>query len=507
MRCVYVDAGSLRIHCRTAGHGPPVVLLHPSPQSSRAVWPVAEALAPHCRVYALDTPGYGLSDSLAERPATLDPYLPVLARTLDALGLTRVVLYGAATGAQLAIEFAKAHPERVASIVLDSAGHFSDELCDRVVPDYFPDVTPRADGAHLATWWTMVRDLTTFFPWCDATAAARVSRDMPPLAAVHSTLLEYLRAGTRYDWAYRPAFYNERAERLRDVRVPAVVVRWANSIVLGMTDALLVHALPPNVQALRLGPTPSERIDGIVRAVVVAARALPTAPAIPAAREHADRLAGAWVDGGDGPMHLYAGGDSTARERPLVVLHAAGESARLHLGPAARHLATRRVIVPDLPGHGDTPFTTAVPAEVAAQLAAVLKAMGVADCDVHAHGTGANVAAELATRGDVRVNAIDVHGPVVRNDVAELDLAPRWDGGHVWAAWWRLRDAALWFAPTARTLATARPAGAPAPDVLQARLTELLRAAPCFDAWLAAQRSHDLEATLAQSGVNVRHMP
>jgi pimeloyl-ACP methyl ester carboxylesterase len=490
MRRAYVDAGSLRIHFRTAGDGPPVVLLHPSPQSSRAVWPVAEAIAPHCRVYALDTPGYGLSDSLDARPATLEPYLRVLATTLDALGLPRVVLYGAATGAQLAIEFAKLYPERVAKIVLDSAGHFSEEMCDRFVPSYFPDVTPRADGAHLATWWTMVRDLLVFFPWCDTSAAARVQRDAPPLAAIHATLLEYLRAGTRYDWAYRPAFYNERVERLRTVRVPAAVVRWAGSMLLAQTDALVEGGLPANVEVLRLGPSPAERIAGIVAAIVAGARDLPHAPATPGVRERADRVGGAWLDAAGTPMHVRVRGAADATDRPLLVLHATGESGLLYETYATQIAAQRRVIVPDLPGHGDTDFTSAVPADVAVQLASVLRALDAKDCDVVAQGTGVNVAAELAARSDVTVASIDAARPAVQSELEDLDLAPRWDGGHVWAAWWRLRDAALWSAPTKRTLATALAAGAPDPDALQAHVGELLRAGPHVQAWLAAQAQH-----------------
>lgn len=489
MRCAYVDAGPLRIHYRTAGDGPPVVLLHPSPQSSRAVWAVAEAIAPHCRVYALDTPGYGLSESLDTKPATLEPYLVALANTLDALGLPRVVLYGAATGAQLAIEFAKLHPERVAKIVLDSAGHFSDELCERFVPAYFPDVTPRADGAHLATWWTMVRDLLTFFPWCDTSAAARVRRDAPPLAAIHATLLEYLRAGTRYDWAYRPAFYNERAERLRAVTVPAAIVRWPPSIVLAQTDELIHAGLPANAEVLRVGATPAERTAGIVGAVVAAARALPAAPTLPGAHERSGRVGGAWVDAAGAPMHVRAGDAVKSASRPLLVLHATGESSVLHEGFASLAAASRRVIVPDLPGHGDTEFTSAVPADVAAQIAGVLRALDATYCDVLAHGAGVNVAAELAARRDVRVGSIETGRAAAQPELDDLDLTPRWDGGHVWAAWWRLRDAALWSEPTKRTLASARAAGAPEPDVLQAQVCELLRAAPSVPAWLAAQKA------------------
>src|SRR5690606_14891693 len=53
-----------RIHYRRAGSGPPLVLLHASPSSSRVQIPLLRAWADDFTVIALDTPGFGLSDPL-----------------------------------------------------------------------------------------------------------------------------------------------------------------------------------------------------------------------------------------------------------------------------------------------------------------------------------------------------------------------------------------------------------------------------------------------------------
>ena len=279
----FLTIGDRQLHYRAGGDGAPVVMLHPSPLSSAAVMPIGRALARHFRVYAFDTPGYGQSEPPAARPASLDDYLPAFAAALDALGLDRVCLYGAATGAQFAIEFARHYPARVALVVLDSAGHIGAEECEQVVRDYFPDVAPRGDGAHLATLWQMVRDLGVFFPWCDRRAARRIARDLASPEAMQSMLVDYLRAGEGYDWAYRPAFYNERAERAQGVTVPAVLMRWQGSVVLRITDELIAAGLPPNYHVLQLGPTLPERIDGLVNHLVATYRA-PPAPTVPASR-------------------------------------------------------------------------------------------------------------------------------------------------------------------------------------------------------------------------------
>ena len=185
----FLTVGDRQVHYHTAGEGPPVVLLHPSPLSGKAVLPLATELAKHFRVFALDTPGYGLSDAPATRPESLDDYLEGFAATFDALGLGPVCLYGAATGAQFAVAFARRYPQRVSLMILDSAGHFDSATTEAMVTDYFPPLQPRADGSHLATLWHMVHDLFVFFPWCDARPAARLARDLPPVTLMQDYLL------------------------------------------------------------------------------------------------------------------------------------------------------------------------------------------------------------------------------------------------------------------------------------------------------------------------------
>ena len=64
----YVVAAGRLVHYRRAGSGPPVVLLHDSPRSSVLHLPLLRTLSDAFTVYALDTPGYGLSDPLPDDP-------------------------------------------------------------------------------------------------------------------------------------------------------------------------------------------------------------------------------------------------------------------------------------------------------------------------------------------------------------------------------------------------------------------------------------------------------
>ena len=58
----FVDLPKAQIHYRTAGDGPPLLLLHPTTFSSQAYLEVMSILADRFRVIAMDRFGHGGSD-------------------------------------------------------------------------------------------------------------------------------------------------------------------------------------------------------------------------------------------------------------------------------------------------------------------------------------------------------------------------------------------------------------------------------------------------------------
>ena len=126
------------------------------------------------------------------------------------LGVTEVALYGSATGAQIAIEFAKAYPEKCRQLILDNAAHFTDSERDDIMSRYFPSIEAQADGAHLQTAWTMAHGLFKWFPWYAQDHDHLIHDDEPPTAMVHATALAYLTAGKDYAQAYRRAVFTMR---------------------------------------------------------------------------------------------------------------------------------------------------------------------------------------------------------------------------------------------------------------------------------------------------------
>ncbi len=235
----------------------PIVLLHASPMSSKALAPLAHALtaadANFC-VIAFDTPGFGHSSALSDLSAgpLLSDFADTILAALTQLGIDKTAIYGSATGAQIAIEIATRAPERVSLLISDGACHFEPQQREHILANYFPSLAPVASGAHLTQAAHMARGLFEYFPWFETSDAHKLVGPVPGPLVLHKLARAYLSASPSYDIAYRLAFENERAEQVAKLRVNTWITRWPNSILLRYTDALLAHALPNNIQTLDL---------------------------------------------------------------------------------------------------------------------------------------------------------------------------------------------------------------------------------------------------------------
>jgi pimeloyl-ACP methyl ester carboxylesterase len=99
------------------GEGEPVVLVHGSGMSAPTWGPLLAELADR-RVYAVDLPGFGLSDPYDYSGRALREHaVAQLTSLLDALELDRPVIAGTSLGAMWTLSLAIARPERVARVV------------------------------------------------------------------------------------------------------------------------------------------------------------------------------------------------------------------------------------------------------------------------------------------------------------------------------------------------------------------------------------------------------
>lgn len=215
-----------QVHYRTAGDGAtrPLWMIHASPSSSLNLVPLMRELAATRRVIAPDTPGNGDSAPLGLEQPEIADYAEAALRTMDALRLDRVDLYGSHTGAHVAMEIAIARPDRVGRLVLDGIGMFVPADKQEFATRYAPAIEIDSFGSQIWWAWQFVRDQAWFFPYFRADAAHNRGLGLPPAATLHAVTVEVLKAIGTYHLAYRAAFRHPDRERLPLVRVPTLAM-------------------------------------------------------------------------------------------------------------------------------------------------------------------------------------------------------------------------------------------------------------------------------------------
>src|SRR5207248_936416 len=106
----WIDTKSGRIVTRTAGAGPPLMMLHGHPQTNVMWHRVAPALAQHFSLMIPDLPGYGWSDA-PQSDAEHSPYSKrsmaiAMIDVMEALGYVRARVAGHDRGGRVAYRLA-----------------------------------------------------------------------------------------------------------------------------------------------------------------------------------------------------------------------------------------------------------------------------------------------------------------------------------------------------------------------------------------------------------------
>jgi pimeloyl-ACP methyl ester carboxylesterase len=157
---------------------------------------------------APDTPGFGASDPPAE-PPTIATYARSMLVVLDHYGLAEVDVLGYHTGSKIAVELALSVPDRVHSLILVSAPHYTEEEFARQAASLAVPRRVEADGSHLVAQF---RELVRWRP------------EGTPLELIQREFAEQQRAGSRSHWGYLAAFAYRHAEHLPKVRQPVLLL-------------------------------------------------------------------------------------------------------------------------------------------------------------------------------------------------------------------------------------------------------------------------------------------
>lgn len=499
------------VHLRSGGSGPPVLLCHESPRSSVALEALAGHLLDRFTVLAVDTPGYGLSDPLPLARPEIPDFADGLVGLLDMLGLQRLPVYGTHTGASIALELARRHPDRTAVAVLDGYPVFTAAERAGFLDSYLPPFRPDRQGGHVAWLWARVRDQFTVFPWNLWGAAGRLPRDPPPLALHDLVAADILRAGDGYRTGYAAAFRHHGATPVPHLAVPTVFAARTDDLLFDQLDRL--PALPAGCSILRLEADRPAWGAAIATALAGAAgdgtgpalAADPAAIVVGPLRRQVLAPAG-------GNLMLHAGGPREA-EGTLLFLHDLPGAGRDWL-PVLQALRPRyRVLAPDLPGCADSaPAEGPEPlAATTATLVALLAALPPAGpLTLVARGLSAPLALALAAALPDRPGLLLCDPAPATGAEAERfadylpDLGPRWDGGHLTAAWMMLRDGLLYRPWCDRRRHAARTLGDEFDLAgLHDRFTDLMQQPAGWQGLAAAARDHPLAHATGHAGVRV----
>lgn len=235
MRRGYADAGAGQIHYRVLGDGPPLVLLHATPRSSRVYERLMPLLAAGgFRVYAFDTPGFGNSDPLPAAPS-MEGLAGLMVQAFDSLSLAKVHLFGLHTGNKIGAALAADWPGRVSrfvcvgmthSIVIDKQTR--DAAILDIVQKGLDGTAPRDDGGHLVKRWAATFGAVAK-AWWNAALIGKPVVTAADIRLLENEVMDLIQARHSFDAIYPANFRFDLGAAFARIAVPTLVVELATA--------------------------------------------------------------------------------------------------------------------------------------------------------------------------------------------------------------------------------------------------------------------------------------
>jgi len=514
----FATLGNRQIHYLRAGSGPPVLLLHKSPESSEEFRPLMLQWANDFTMIAPDTPGYGLSDPIDEKEPDLAPFADVLVEFLDCLGIEAAGVYGTHTGAMIAAEFASLYPDRVTVTIINGYLAVTEEERKEILDNYFADFTPKPDGSHMVKIWTRIRDQFLFFPWAVKTDLARkrmsANFDLPDPEYIQRHVLDLLRTGIHEPDGYGAAFRCDGPAMLSKIKGECYVMAHRQDLLFHHLDRL-PNNLPSNIQVERFD-TPEE-LNIRARKLLKKTRKDSSNINVTSTGIITHRSWQTYVKTKSGQAFVRR--SNIGWGRPVVLIHDFGSSSLAWVAFCKVLIGKRPFIAFDLPGHGETRDLTGdfiKFEDCAIAISEGMEDLGIDEADIFTYGGGGLVALKLVDIARSKVKSLtcidfwlfNAKEKTELKDTLAPTLLPSWYGEHMVRAWFQIRDSELfwpWYKPVVKNSLLRSPDLDPIK--LHQRTVDLLKSQPWHSAIVNEALSLNAEASLRNIDMPITFSP
>ena len=274
----YASTPNGQIHYVEAGEGPSLLLLSESPRTHRQFQRLIPLLAPHFRVIAIDTPGYGNSDP-PPQPVTIPTTTACIVDFLDALGLERVNVLGIHTGNKIGACLAADWPDRVDRMVLLGHTHSiipeweaRNAAIQPIFDTYLPHYEASADGSHLVRAWAAAHTNAYNYWWPSKLLFGRIVEDKD-IENAEQRVIDYLLGWRNTVAMYQAVFDYDLEHAYKRILAPTLVLELTTpqemhfGLQAGRVASLIKGAKAAQIESSYLA-APQEQPVEIVEAVL-----------------------------------------------------------------------------------------------------------------------------------------------------------------------------------------------------------------------------------------------
>jgi len=218
----YANTENGQIHYQDLGSGEPIVLLHQTASSSVMYERAFPYLTESNRVIAIDTPGFGMSDSPPGPDEIIQSYAEAVVAVLDDANILKAHIVGFHTGATTALEVSTSFKERVLSLTIFCVLALTPEervewmTRDDLSARWQPDGEGRfldSDILDYVAWFATADDGETYL----------------------REIIAKLQAGPNYWWAYEGVVNYDHYGRYRLVECPTLVLNATDEVLFDYT--------------------------------------------------------------------------------------------------------------------------------------------------------------------------------------------------------------------------------------------------------------------------------